>query len=41
MAGGLEAERVDVRRQIEIVVDRLGHVHDSDSPPGTLGELHR
>ena len=38
---GLEAERVDVRRQIEIVVDRLRHVHDADAPGRLLLELHR
>ena len=31
VARGLEPERVDVRRQIEIVVDRLRHVDDADA----------
>ena len=38
---GLEAERVDVRRQIEIVVDGLRHVHDAEAAGRMLGELHR
>ena len=35
VARGLEAEGVDVGRQVEIVVDRLRHVHDAD-PAGRL-----
>ena len=37
---GLEAERVDVRGQIEIVVDRLRHVHDTEPARCVLRELH-
>ena len=31
VARRLEAERVDVRRQVEVVVDRLRHVHDPET----------
>ena len=31
VARGLEAERVDVRRQVEVVVDGLRHVDDADA----------
>ena len=31
VARGLEAEGVDVRRQVEVVVDRLRHVDDVDA----------
>ena len=41
VARGLEAERVDVRRQVQVVVDGLGHVHDADAAAGVLLELHR
>ena len=37
----LEAERVHVVRQVEIVVDRLRHVDDADAALGLLFELHR
>jgi hypothetical protein len=37
----LEAEGVDGRRQIEVVVDRLRHVHDVNAPLRALLELHR
>jgi hypothetical protein len=33
VAGGLEAEGVDVRRQVEVVVDGLGDVDDADAAP--------
>ena len=38
---GLEAEGVDVRRQVEVVVDRLRHVRDVDPAARLLFELHR
>ena len=41
MTRGLKAEAVDVRRQIQIVVDRLRHVDDPDPARGALFELHR
>jgi hypothetical protein len=34
VARRLEAEGVDVRRQVEVVVDRLRHVHDVDAAGG-------
>ena len=40
MAGGLEPERVDVGREVEVVVDRLRHVDDADAAGGALLELH-
>ena len=40
MTGRLEAERVDVRRQVEIVVDRLRHVRHADPAAGPFFELH-
>ena len=41
VARGLEAERVDVGGKVEVVVDRLRHVHDVDAAAGLLLELHR
>ena len=41
VARRLEAEGVDVRRQVEVVVDRLRHVHDADAAAALLLELHR
>ena len=41
MARRLEAERVDVRRQVEVVVDRLRHMHDANAAVGLLLDLHR
>jgi hypothetical protein len=41
VARGLEPEGVDVGRQIEVVVDRLGHVHDAQAARRVLDELHR
>jgi hypothetical protein len=38
---GLEAEGVHVGRQVQIVVDRLGHVRDADAPLRLRFELHR
>ena len=38
---GLEAERVDVRRQIEVVVDRLRHMDDADAAGGLLRQAVR
>jgi len=38
-ARGLVTERPDVVREIEIVVDRLRHVHDPQPPAGRLREL--
>ena len=40
VARGLEAEGVDVRRQVEVVVDRLRHVHDLQPPGRLLLQLH-
>ena len=37
----LKAERVDVCGQIEIVVDRLGHMDDAQAAGGVFGQLHR
>ncbi len=37
---GLEAERIHVRRQVEIVVDGLRHMHDLEPPRGLLLQLH-
>ena len=41
MAGGPETERVDGRRQIEIVVDRLRHMHHVEAAGGAFLHLHR
>jgi hypothetical protein len=41
MAGGLETERVDRRRQIDIVVERLRHMHHVDAAGGAFLDLHR
>jgi hypothetical protein len=41
VARRLIAERVDVHRQIEIVVDRLGHVDDAETAAGVFLEPHR
>ncbi len=41
VAGGLVAEGRNAERQIEVVVDRLRHVHDVDAPGGGLFHLHR
>src|SRR6266513_1395249 len=40
VARRLEPERVHLRRQVEIVVDGLGHVHDLEPPRRPLLELH-
>ncbi len=40
VARGLEAEGVDVGRQVEVVVDRLRHVHDLESTASRLLDLH-
>ena len=37
----LEAEGVDVRRQVEVVVDRLRDVDDADAAGGARFQLHR
>ena len=41
VARRLEAEGVDVRREVEVVVDRLRDVDDPDPAVGLLLELHR
>ncbi len=41
MARRLVPERVDVRRQVEVVVNRLGNVHDPQAAPAALLGLHR
>ena len=41
VARRLEPERVDVRRQLEVVVDRLRHVHDANASGGLAVERHR
>ena len=38
---GLEPERVHVRRQVEVVVDRLRHVDDANPAGRALFEVHR
>ena len=40
MARRLESERVDMSRQIEIVVDRLRHMDDAQPSGRVLGQLH-
>ena len=40
MSCRLIPERVNVGRQVEIVVDRLGHVDDTDTARGLTFELH-
>ena len=40
VAGGLEAERLDVRRQVEIVVYGLRHVHDAQPARTDTLQLH-
>ena len=40
MTRGLVAERVHVRRQVEVVVDRLGHMHHVDPAGGLLLDHH-
>ncbi len=41
VARGLEAERVDVGRQVEVVVDRLWYMDDLQASGGRLLEPHR
>jgi hypothetical protein len=41
MARRLKTEGIDVRRQVEVVVDGLGHVHHAQARAGALGHLHR
>ena len=41
VAGGLISECIDVRRQIEIVVDGLRDVHDANTSVRVLLEPHR
>ena len=41
MARRLKAERVDVRRKVQVVVDRLRHVHHAQPAAALFFELHR
>ena len=38
---GLKPERIDVWREVQVVVDRLGHVHDPETTRGSLDESMR